>query len=175
MGHILEWQTAVHLQNVAALSKSQTDFPKKGKQKQLQKLFIPALNQENSNKTINTFYHFLIRFLLPFGAIYKAEINDDFQNDTQIYLRKREAFLVVITEAALGAETILLTSFSGQMPGMGQLPTKKSYPSSNVKDVKVGKLDYNSHLSCLFLRRNSRAAQSSHFVGCLEDCIYLTT
>lgn len=44
MGHILEWQTAVHLQNVAALSKSQTDFPKKGKQKQLQKLFIPALN-----------------------------------------------------------------------------------------------------------------------------------
>ena len=31
MGHILEWQTAVHLHNVAALSKSQTDFPKKGK------------------------------------------------------------------------------------------------------------------------------------------------
>ena len=110
MGHILEWQTVVHLQNVAALSKSQTDFPKKGKQKQLQKLFIPALKQENSNKTINTFYHFLIYNISPFGAIYKAEPKYDFQNDTQIYLYITGCHN--ITEAGLGAETILLTSIN---------------------------------------------------------------
>lgn len=42
MGHILEWQTGEHLQDVAAPSKSQTDFPKKGKQKRLLKIIYTS-------------------------------------------------------------------------------------------------------------------------------------